>query len=114
MDEFEHVYVFWQPGPTVYDRDRLAPGEWAEWGSRAVWAIPSVARNDRHEAEFPERLAERVILLYSPAGGTVIDPFVGSGTTTAVARRLGRRWLGIELDAGAATVAEARTHASPC
>ena len=34
VDEFEHVYVFWQPGITKYDRERLQKNEWAEWGSR--------------------------------------------------------------------------------
>ena len=57
VDEFEHVYVFWKPGITEYDRERLDSEEWAIWGSRGVWNIPSVRRNDRHEAEFPEELA---------------------------------------------------------
>ena len=109
VDEFEHVYVFWRPGVTVYDRNRLDRAEWAEWGSRGVWKIPSVRRNDRHEAEFPEELARRVIRLFCPPGGTVLDPFVGSGTTTAVAAELGHRWIGIELDPKSARVAEQRT-----
>ena len=109
VDEFEHVYIFWQPGITEYDRDRLTRQEWADWGSRGVWQIRSVARNHRHEAEFPELLAERVIRLYSPADGVVLDPFVGSGTTTRVARGLGRQWLGLELDAQAAELARRRT-----
>ena len=110
VDEFEHIYVFWQPGITEYDRHRLTSDEWAEWGSRGVWQIRSVQRNYRHEAEFPEELASRVIRLFSPAKGVVLDPFVGSGTTTAVARRLGRRWLGIELDEHYAELARKRTN----
>lgn len=112
VDEFEHVYVFWQPGCTVYDRERLHPLEWSEWGSRGVWNIRSVRQNDRHEAEFPEELARRVIRLYSPEGGVVIDPFVGTGTTTKVARSLGRKWLGIDSIERYAEIAEARTHAA--
>ncbi len=96
VDEFEHVYVFWQPGITEYDRARLEPEEWSDWGSRGVWRIRSVRQNSRHEAEFPEELARRVIKLFSPPDGIVIDPFVGSGTTTAVAQKLGRSWLGID------------------
>ena len=108
VDEFEHVYIFWRPGVTTYDRSRLAPHEWAEWGSRGVWQIPSVRVNDRHEAEFPEELARRIIRLFSPAGGVVLDPFVGSGTTTAVASELGRSWHGFELDPKTAHSARTR------
>lgn len=109
VDEFEHLYVFWRPGVVDYDRTRLRRDEWAEWGSRGVWRIRSVRRNDRHPAEFPEGLAERVIRLWSPDGGVVLDPFVGTGTTTAVASRLGRRWLGIDIDPDYAAIATART-----
>ncbi len=109
VDEFEHVYVFWAPGITEYDRNRLTPDEWAEWGSRGVWAIRSVTKNDRHEAEFPEELARRVIRLFSPSDGLILDPFVGSGTTTAVAKRLGRRWVGIDIDPHNVEIARSRT-----
>ena len=111
VDEFEHLLVFWQPGVVVYDRNRLEASEWSEWGSRGVWRIPSVRRNDRHEAEFPEDLARRVIRLWSPVDGLVLDPFAGSGTTTAVAAQEGRRWIGIELDPGMAALARRRTAA---
>ena len=109
VDEFEHLYIFWKPGITEYDRDRLHPGEWAEWGSRGVWKISSVRRNDRHEAEFPEELARRVIRLFSPEGGVVIDPFVGTGTTTAVAKKLGRQWLGVDIETKNIILAAQRT-----
>ena len=110
VDEFEHVYVFWRPGIVEYDRHRLSDTEWAEWGSRGVWRIRSVGRNDRHEAEFPEELAARVIRLFSPEWGVVLDPFVGSGTTTAVARKLNRHWLGIDSNAENARMAYRRTN----
>lgn len=109
VDEFEHVYVFWRPGIVKYDRHRLSDVEWSDWGSRGVWQIRSVRQNDRHEAEFPEELAARVIRLYSPEGGVVLDPFVGSGTTTAVAKRLNRHWLGIDADPEYASIARQRT-----
>ena len=108
VDEFEHVYVFWRPGIVTYDRERLSASEWADWGSRGVWQIRSVRKNDRHEAEFPEELATRVIRLFSPEWGVVLDPFVGSGTTTVVAKRLNRHWLGIESDAEYADIARRR------
>lgn len=110
VDEFEHLYVFWKPGIISFERDRLKAEEWAQWGSRGVWKIASVRKNSRHEAEFPEKLAERVIKLYSPSRGTVIDPFSGSGTTTAVARRLNRSWLGIDINANDVIKAKKRTY----
>ena len=108
VDEFEHIYVFWKPGIVKFDRNRLKAHEWAKWGSRGVWQIKSVRKNDRHEAEFPEELAERVIKLLSPKSGVVIDPFVGSGTTAAVAKRMGRQWLGIDSDPDAVKTAVRR------
>ena len=108
VDEFEHVYVFWKPGETQYDRDRLTRQEWSVWGSRGVWSIPSVRRNDRHAAEFPVELVRRLIQLLSPKGGVVLDPFMGSGTTAVAAAKLGRRWAGIERDAAYAQAAEQR------
>ena len=111
VDEFEHVYVFWLPGVVEYDRDRLTAEEWSAWGSRGVWQIRSVHRNERHEAEFPEELARRVIKLFSPPGGVVLDPFVGTGTTTAVAKELRRQWLGIDVSNEYSGIARERTHA---
>lgn len=112
VDEFEHILVFWKPGITVYDRDRLTGSEWSEWGSRGVWSIPSVRKNYRHEAEFPEELARRVIRLFSGVGGLVIDPFVGTGTTTRMAKLEGRKWIGIDADSNFVNIARRRTNAT--
>ena len=109
VDEFEHIYVFWSPGITEYDRSRLSASEWAEWGSRGVWSIRSVSRNVRHEAEFPAELANRVIRLFSSPEDVVLDPFVGTGTTTSVAKQLGRRWIGIDIDKSSVEMARRRT-----
>jgi DNA modification methylase len=97
VDEFEYVFVLWKPGITRVDRKRLSAEEWREWGSRAVWSIPSVRANDDHEAKFPLELPRRLIRLLSEPGDLVLDPFVGSGTTAVAAIELGRRWLGFEL-----------------
>ena len=97
VDEFEYVYVFWKPGITTVDRARLDKDEWAQWGSRGVWEIPSVRSNQQHEAQFPPELARRVIRLLSAPGDLVLDPFVGSGTTAITARQEQRRFLGFEL-----------------
>ncbi len=97
VDEFEYVYIFWKPGITTVDRTRLDKSEWAEWGSRGVWNIPSVRSNYEHEAQFPIELARRVIRLLSAPGDLVLDPFVGSGTTALAAIEQGRRFLGFDI-----------------
>ena len=56
-------------------------------------------RMNEHFAMFPERLIEPCILAGSKEGDTVLDPFFGSGTTGAVAKRLGREYIGIDLNA---------------
>ena len=98
VSEYEDLYIFWKPGETVIDRRRLSEGEWAEWGSRQIWFIRSVQRNDDHPAKFPLLLAKRVIRLYSNEGGIVLDPFLGSGTTAVAAIQAGRRYIGIEKE----------------
>ena len=85
VDEFEYVYIFWKPGITKVDRNRLNKNEWSEWGSRAVWNIRSVQRNDDHEAKFPLELPRRVIKLFSEPGDIVLDCFMGSGTSAMAA-----------------------------
>lgn len=96
IDEFEYLYVFWKPGITTVNRNRLQGNEWSEWGSRAVWRIPSVRANDDHPAKFPEALASRVIRLLTDEHDVVLDPFLGSGTTAVVASQLNRHYVGIE------------------
>ena len=98
IDEFEYIYIFWKPGETIVDRDRLTRNEWVEWGSRGVWNFPSVRTNDDHEAKFPLELPKRVIKLLSAKGETILDCFMGSGTTAVAAIREGRNYIGIELD----------------
>lgn len=97
VDDLEYVYIFWKPGEVVVDRSRLSPQEWAEWGSRGVWFIPSVRANNDHEAKFPVELPSRLIRLLTAPGDTVLDCFIGSGTTAVAAVRLGRHFMGFEL-----------------
>ena len=66
--------------------------------TRSVWTIPTAPCPDAHFATFPPALAEKCIRAGTRPGDTVLDPFIGSGTTGMVARNLGRRWLGIELN----------------
>ena len=97
VDEFEYLFFFWKPGATVVDKSRLAPQEWGEWGSRAIWQIPSVRANDNHEAKYPIELPRRIIRLLTDPSDLVVDPFMGSGTTALAAIENGRDYLGIEL-----------------
>ena len=98
VDEFEYLYVFWKPGITKVDRGRLSKDEWIEWGSRAVWYIPSVRANDDHEAKFPLELPRRLVKLLTDPGDIVLDCFVGSGTTGVAAALEGRRFIGVDND----------------
>ncbi|MHB8670522.1 MAG: DNA-methyltransferase [Acidimicrobiales bacterium] len=74
-----------------------------------LWRIrPESARRVGHPAPFPVELPARLIRLYTYRGDTVLDPFLGSGSTAVAAVRTGRRYVGYELDAGYARVAEER------
>jgi DNA modification methylase len=65
---------------------------------RSVWTIPTHPYPQAHFATFPPRLAETCIKAGCPVGGVVLDPFSGAGTTGLVAAKLGRRYVGIELN----------------
>jgi len=65
---------------------------------RTVWEIPLSKFRDTHFAVFPEKLVELCILAGCPENGVVLDPFIGSGTTAVVAQRLGRKYLGIDIN----------------
>ena len=84
---------------------------------RSDWLIPICGGGERlkeadgrksHSTQKPEALLHRVILAASKPGDLVLDPFFGSGTTGAVAKRLGRRFIGIERDARYVEVARRR------
>lgn len=64
---------------------------------RTVWTIPPQCYKGAHFATMPEKLVEPCILAGSTRGDVCLDPFVGSGTVAAVAQRLGRRGVGIDL-----------------
>ena len=65
---------------------------------RSVWTVATVPYKGAHFATFPPDLIEPCILAGAPAGGIVLDPFFGSGTTGQVAQALGRQFIGIELN----------------
>ena len=65
---------------------------------RDVWSVPVQPIREAHFATFPKKLIEPCILAGCPVGGTVLDPFFGSGTTGVVATELNRDYIGIELN----------------
>lgn len=74
----------------------LSKGEFYKW-RRNVWFM-TPEYNRTHPAPYPEELPRRVIKFFSFVGQTVLDPFLGSGTTMKVASKLGRNSIGIELN----------------
>lgn len=75
---------------------------------RSVWSIPLSKFRGAHFAVFPEKLVETCLAAACPAGGLVLDPFLGSGTTAVVAQRLGRHYLGIDCAQEYCAMAEGR------
>lgn len=64
-----------------------------------LWAIPKGKKVCKeHKAVFPEALVERIITNFTCEGAVVLDPFMGTGTTGAVCKRLNRNFVGVELD----------------
>jgi DNA modification methylase len=76
---------------------------------RSVWTLATEPTPEAHFATFPTALASRCILAGSRMGDTVLDPFAGSGTVGAVAERLGRHSVLIELSPAYIRMAEERT-----
>lgn len=77
-----------------------------------VWRISMVSGNFEertgHPAQYPEQLIERIILTGSNPGDIILDPFMGSGTTAVVAKKLGRRYVGFEIEKDYCEMAEER------
>ena len=73
------------------------------------WSMPE---NTAHPTQKPEKLCAKIILASSKAGDVVFDPFLGSGTTSVVAKKLGRHYLGVEIDQQYCLWAEQRLEAA--
>ena len=73
-----------------------------------VWQVSTASYRGAHFATFPESLIEPMIKAGCPQGGVILDPFMGSGTTAVVAKRLSRNFVGIELNPKYIEIAEKR------
>jgi modification methylase len=103
---YEWIVVFSKKGkrinrPTkdIKEKSKLTKEEWANWAINSFWEMsPEKATKIGHPAPFPEELPRRLIKLYSFWGDTILDPFVGSGTTVKVAEDLGRKGIGYDIN----------------
>jgi site-specific DNA-methyltransferase (adenine-specific)/site-specific DNA-methyltransferase (cytosine-N4-specific) len=107
---YEEVVVFKKPGEfdrssviaEVKEKSKINISRFQnEKWYLSVWDIKNVLPHEKwskYTAAFPEQLIERLVLLYSYYGETVLDPFLGTGTTCLVAKKLGRNCIGYEID----------------
>jgi DNA modification methylase len=100
--DYEFILIFKKPGtapvptPEQKKSSRLTREEWNEY-FYGHWNF-SGSRQNRHLAAFPEELPRRLIKMFSFRGETVLDPFLGSGTTSLAAKNLGRSSVGYEAN----------------
>lgn len=96
--------------PTVFERTKSgnAYSYTGKRNKRDVWRIPTTPYAGAHFATFPEALVEPCILAGSRPGDTVLDPFNGAGTTGVVCAKLGRDYIGTELNPEYVALAEKR------
>ncbi len=114
------IIWFKKNGPPLLSRNRLAPSTELIWLAsktkkyyfdyelakqinggkqmRNLWEINTQRHTTKHPTEKPETLLERIILLGSSVGDTILDPFLGSGTTGSVAIKLNRNFIGYEIN----------------
>lgn len=80
---------------------------------RSVWSVNSQPFSEAHFATFPEKLVEPMVMAGCPEGGTILDPFSGAATTGLVAKKLGRNYIGIELNPEYVALSERRLNSIP-
>ncbi len=100
-NDIEYILMFRKPGYRRVSRLRMKlsvipENKFKEWFVQ-VWQIPGTSTRE-HPAPFPLELAERLIRMFSFVGDTILDPFVGTGTTMIAAAKSGRDSIGIEID----------------
>jgi DNA modification methylase len=117
----EFINVFVKPGKppkfseAVKEANKLSQPEWVDLAQQVWFMYPEdVKREGDHPAPFPEKLPARLIRMYTYGqcdgfdGELVLDPFCGTGTACAVAKRMGRRFIGIDISARYLALAEER------
>lgn len=92
----EHIFLFTKAEKYYYDIDAVRGPNGRRL--RDVWDLNTVGYSGAHFATFPNELVRRCVLIGSRKGSYVLDPFLGSGTTAAVARKHGRRFIGCEVN----------------
>ena len=116
-NDVEHILFFRKggsyrsPEPMQKALSMLTKKEMQSWLVTAWTDIKGESTKGGHPAPFPEQLAERLIRLFSFAGDTVLDPFVGTGTTSVAALKSGRNSIGIEIEKKYFKMAERRLRA---
>ena len=110
---FEQIYTFVKPGKTrkienkkLLAKSELSKDEWRHWAVRMIWddISPVIKINPKgenkfgHGAPFPEDIPYRLIKMHTIEGETVLDPFLGSGTTLKMARLINRKGIGFEIN----------------
>ena len=100
--DYEFIHIFKRPGKSkkvfkkVKEASRLTKEEWKKYFS-GHWSFGG-AKQVAHEAMFPDELPRRLIRMFTFIGDTVLDPFLGSGTTMKVALELQRNAIGYEIN----------------
>lgn len=111
-NDIEFILMQRKPGayrsPTDEQRElsRIPKELFGDWFQQ-IWTLPGASTRE-HPAPFPEELAMRLVRMFSFVGDTVLDPFMGTGTTCVAAGKWGRHSLGVEIDPEYFRMAEAR------